>query len=104
MEVGGHSVSTTKFCRRHDYAAPKPANISKVADVKQDPDTLSFAFLEHLLDAYYLHTPKDPKDLANLNMVNLAIVFPRNMEVTLLHYLSNLLLATKDKEDYLRST
>lgn len=58
-----------------NYAAPKPANIPKVADVKQDPDTLSFAFLEHLLDAYYLHTPKDPKDLANLNVVNLAIVF-----------------------------
>ena len=75
MEVGGHSVSTTKFCRCMNYASPKPANISKVADVKQDPDKLSFAFLEHSLDAYYLHTLKGPKDLANLNMVNLTIVF-----------------------------
>uniref|UniRef100_UPI001A9F41EF uncharacterized protein LOC120883926 n=1 Tax=Ictidomys tridecemlineatus TaxID=43179 RepID=UPI001A9F41EF len=55
-------------------AARKPTNLSKVAEVKQNPDESPSAFLERLLEAYRLYTPIDPEDPTNLKVINLAFV------------------------------
>lgn len=55
-------------------SSPEAHKLSKVTVVKQGPDESPSAFLEHFLSGYWLYTPIEPEDLANLKAINQAFV------------------------------
>lgn len=55
-------------------AARKPTNLSKVSETNQQPGESPAAFLECLLQAYWLYTPIDPETPENRRAINIAFV------------------------------
>ena len=55
-------------------AARKPANLSKVIFIRQEPNESPAAFLERLMEAFRQYTPMDPQDDESRAAVLLAFV------------------------------
>lgn len=53
---------------------PKQRSPNKVQELRQEPNEYSFAFLEHIYQAYRKYTDLDPEAPENFRMINMTFI------------------------------